>query len=438
MMTDNGDKNKRGFEDSKASDDTKSFAPIGDADGNDMDSDETKAFVIDDADGASEPSEERASIREYTVAGVAWRILRPLMILAISAAVVILIGVTIYHYVEGNYFAPVGAESAETKEVEIKTGSSLSTIASQLYEEGIVRNKLVFQLYVDFNDLSSSLVAGTYDLSPGMTMEEIVDIIVQGDGGREILTVTFTEGMTIEDMANTLVNKEIFNNSEREVFLSLCNDIDTFSDDYEFIEALKETEDLSGRRYAFEGYLFPDTYEIYADAEPKDIIIKLLNRFDNVFKINDEQHADEIGMTVDEIMTLASMIEWEGLTGDFKKVSAVFYNRLDIEQKLESCATMRYVTGENKLSYTEDLAIDDPYNTYKYSGLPLGPVCNPGAKAIDAALYPDEAYREEGFLFFCNKADDSGALVFAKDYDEHKKNVDALDDYLESKANGTD
>ena len=144
-------------------------------------------------------------------------------------------------------------------------------------------------------------------------------------------------------------------------------------------------------------------------------------------------------MTIDQVMTLASMIEWEALPADYSKVSAVFYNRLGIDQPLESCATMRYVTGEKKTAYTDvELEIDDPYNTYKYAGLPLGPVCNPGKKAIDAALYPDESFEEEGYLYFCNKADDSGSLAFAVTYEEHLDNKAAWEAYLAGQTDETD
>ena len=227
-------------------------------------------------------------------------------------------------------------------------------------------------------------------------------------------------------MADTLVNNGIFDDDEKETFLELCNDAETFSD-YDFIEAIAETENVSERKYLLEGYLFPDTYEIYVDAEPEDVINKLLKRFDDIFTVEYEDRAEAIGMTMDEVMTLASMIEWEALPADYTKVSAVFNNRLDIDMPLGSCATIRYVTGEKKLFYTdEELAVDSPYNTYLYAGLPIGPVCNPGEKAISAALYPDEEFMAEGYLYFCNADQESGNLVFAKTLEEHEANQENL------------
>ena len=128
-------------------------------------------------------------------------------------------------------------------------------------------------------------------------------------------------------------------------------------------------------------------------------------------------------MTIDEVITLASIIEKEAKTADFAKVSAVFHNRIDRDQRLESCATIQYFKNERKLVWTtEELREDSPYNTYLYSGLPVGPICNPSKNAIEAALYPDEQMMEEGYLFFCLGDPDTGELLFAKTLEEHERN----------------
>ena len=430
---------------------TKAFDAIKSDDNRQASGGETKAFkALGDGKAASEAKEieiggntplekceRRGSVRDYTAGSLAWRILRPLLILAVSLAIVVWIGFSTYHYIEDNYFKPASAEPAETQTVSIKQGSSLSTIAGLLYDMGIVRNKLVFQMYVDLNDMGASLVAGTYELSPSMTMDEIMHILAEGNPGKDILTITLTEGMTAEDMAESLQSNGVFDAAEKTEFLALCDDAEKYGD-YNFIEALEGSERLDGREHLLEGYLFPDTYEIYADATPDDIITKLLNRFDQIMTIEYEDRAEALGLSIDEVVTLASMIEWEALPKDYSGVSAVFYNRLDIDMTLGSCATLRYVTGEKKFVYNEEERnIDSPYNTYLYAGLPIGPVCNPGKKAIDAALFPDEEYMEEEFLYFCNKADDSGDLVFAKTKKEHDENAAAWDayweEYLESK-----
>lgn len=402
-------------------DETRTFAPvsgISDADG------ETRAFLMDG--GPKEPlekCEERGALREYSTGYMVWRVLRPVLVLAISLGLVFLLGSAFVRYIEENYLAPVSAGSTEVKQIEIKPGSSLSAIASLLYEQGIIRNKFVFQMYVDFNDKASGLQAGKYQISPGMTMEQIMNILSEGDGGRKVIKLTFTEGMTVEDIAAKLVSAGGFDNAKRDEFLALCNDKDAFADN-KYLKSVLETAQFDGRKYLLEGYLFPDTYEFYADASPKDVIDKLLSRFDAVFTMQYEARAAELGLTVDQVVTLASIIEWEALPKDFKKVSAVFHNRLDSDMRLDSCASLRYVTGLKKFVYTaEEQQIDSPYNTYKVTGLPIGPIANPGQKAIEAALYPDEDFMTQGYLYFCNKDPETGDLAFAKDLEEHEANV---------------
>lgn len=397
---------------------------------------ETRAFSLNGA--ASEPlekCEERGSLKEMPVGIMAWRLSRPLLILIVSVVLVAIIGTFVYNYIDQNYFMPV-SDDTETKHIEIRAGSSLSKIAMLLYEEGIIRNKFVFQLYVDLNDMSSKLKAGRYDLSPSMTMEQIAAILIEGDGGRQTKTLTFTEGSSVESIAQKLVAEGLLDGKKHKEFLDLCNDAGAFSD-YDFIAELSG-KTAEGRKYLLEGYLFPDTYEFYTDAEPKDIINRLLGQFDNVFTVAFEDRAKELGLSIHEAVTLASIVEWEALPKDYKKVSSVFYNRIEDKMRLDSCATLAYVTGERKLQYTaEERNIDSPYNTYKLTGLPIGPVGNPGQKAIEAALYPDEEFIKEGYLYFCNKDPDTGELAFAKTRKEHEKNVEEYSP-LWNKTNGKD
>ena len=376
-----------------------------------------------------EKCEERSAVKSYTKLSMLWKVLRPFIIFLVSAGLIVYLGWTGYNFVENTYFAPVNSQTPTTKTIEIKSGSSLSTIATKLYEEGIVRNKLVFQLYVDLNDMGSKLIAGTYELSSAMTMDEIIDILGAGDGGREIIKVTFTEGMTAENIADVLEKNGIFDEDEKQEFLELCNDTQTFKE-YDFIKDITTSANITNRKYLLEGYLFPDTYEFYVDETPQNIIERLLSRFDSIFTLSYEDRAKELGMSIDEIMTLASMIEWEALPQDYARVSAVFYNRLSNDMTLDSCATMRYVTGEKKYVYTAiELEIDSPYNTYMYKGLPVGPVANPGQKAIEAALSPDAEFIEGGYLYFCSKGDDTGELAFAKTLEEHNANVEMYKEF---------
>ena len=151
----------------------------------------------------------------------------------------------------------------------------------------------------------------------------------------------------------------------------------------------------------------------------------MLSKFNSVLSEKHIARAEELGMSVDEVITLASMIEKEAKTEDFAKVSAVFYNRLEDNTTLGSCVTLHYALGIRRLILTrEDIETESPFNTYKYKGLPLGPVCSPSQKAIEAALYPDQTYIDEKFYYFASKDPESGELVFNKTLDAHEAAVE--------------
>lgn len=170
-----------------------------------------------------------------------------------------------------------------------------------------------------------------------------------------------------------------------------------------------------------EGYLAPDTYEVYTDASIDDIIKKLLSQTEAVYKEPLHQRADEMKITMDQVITLASLIEKEAKTADFAKVSAVFLGRLNQGMPLGSDVTIKYVSGTSRMALTrEDLSLQSPFNTYQVKGLPPGPVCSPSAAAILAALYPDEQFMAEGFLYFCSKDPGTGELHFSKTLAEHE------------------
>ncbi len=347
------------------------------------------------------------------------------------ALVIVLVG---FFTLKHNYFDPVDEENTMPVRVEIPLGSSVSTIADTLYEKEIIRNTAVFKLYVDFNDMSSKMQAGTYDLNRSMTMDDVIAILGTGTSNISVTTFTVTEGMTISDMANMFIESGILD--DQTDFLEICEtgvgvDSLVFLKPDTGVDETAQTTDAakSNVRYLLEGYLFPDTYEIYINSAPETIINKMLNRFQSVFSSDYIARAEQIGMSIDEVVTLASIIEREGKPQDFKKISAVFHNRLKKDDKLQSCATLQYVVGIRKLQFSQsEIDTASPYNTYINAGLPAGPISNPGKQAIEAALYPDEDYLADGYYFFCSKDPESGELAFAKTYSEHEKNVAMYED----------
>lgn len=358
------------------------------------------------------------------------RVLRPVIIYGVSIAVCIFIAGAAINYALDEYVRPVDSDDATPVTVTIEKGSGASTIAKLLYEAGgegnvgLIKSKAAFKIYVDFTGKSSTLKAGTYVLSRNMNIAQMVDIICMGNPARETVKFTIPEGMEVEDIADRLVELGILESSEE--FLSLCKGGESFSE-YSFINAVIQSADKDSRKYALEGYLFPDTYEVYVGASAKSIITKMLIRFNEVF--NDEYiaRAQELNMSVDDVVTLASMIEREAKTGDFAKVSAVFHNRMNEGMRLQSDAPLKYIFNtENVLDFTsEQMEVDSPYNTYKVDGLPVGAIDNPGNNAVYAALYPDEEFMEDGYLYFVLKSRDSTELVFSKDYDDFLKDKEA-------------
>ena len=311
--------------------------------------------------------------------------------------------------------------------VEIPKGSGASAIAKILYEAGgegepgLIKNKAVFKVYVDFMNKSSGLKAGTYILSRNMSISDIVNIICTGNPPRNTVKFTISEGMTVEAIAAKLVDKGILKSEDR--FLEMCRTGADFTNSHWFVKQLVE-EGRPDRVYMLEGYLFPDTYEVYEDATEEEVITKMLDRFNEIYSRKYIERAEELDLTMDQVVILASIIEKEAKAFDFNKVSAVFFTRLERDMPLYSDATLGYILKTNAIEFSqEELDIDSPYNTYKYSGFPAGPISNPGQAAIEAALYPNEQYMEEGYIFFCLMDPSTGALVFAKTAEEHAANV---------------
>lgn len=355
----------------------------------------------------------------------AWRILRPVAATLLSVVLVAVAMIGAVRYVLSHFIYPVDADDNTPIEVVIPNGASASRIASLLYyargadEPGLIVSTASFKVYVDFTGRSSALKAGTYVLSRNMTIPEIVNILCAGNEARRVTRFTMPEGYTAAQIAQALFEAGILDDQEE--FLALCKDGTLLSAAY-----LDPLLNASDRRYALEGYLFPDTYEVYEDAAAADILKKMLNRFTVVFTEQDALRAKELGLTTDQVITLASMIEREAAAAeDFPRVSAVFHNRLKQGMALESCATLSYALGVKKYTFTEsELNTVSPYNTYRNKGLPVGPICNPGRTAIQAALYPSEEYLNEGYLYFCNmNPKQTNQLAFARSYEEHQRNV---------------
>lgn len=346
-----------------------------------------------------------------------WHLLRPILLALCVIVVVTGVVMTTVNWVDRNFFAPVDAQDQSYVTFEVASGNSLTRVANNLESQGLIRNRTVFKYYADFLGYGQKIQAGEYQVSKSMRMQEIMELLTTGDGNPITRNITIIPGWTIRDIADYLKAQGVIEDTE--AFLAPCRTGQDYAAYYYIADVLK-TNDVGSRLYALEGYLAPDTYEIYTNATVADIIKKLLSQTEAVFKSEYHDRAAELGMTMDQVITLASMIEKEAKTNDFAKVSAVFHNRLKSNMTLGSDVTIKYISGVKRMSLTnEDLQINSPYNTYQYKGLPPGPICSPSAGAIYAALYPDEQFIADQYLYFCSKDPDTGELHFSRTLEEH-------------------
>ncbi len=352
-----------------------------------------------------------------------WQLLRPVLIALCVLLAVFGVVMSAYHYVDGHFFAAVDADDTSAVTFEIASGSSLTKVANNLEAQNLIRNRSVFKYYADFLGYGQKIQSGEYTLSRSMSMQDILSTLTTGDGKPIVRTITVIPGWTVTDIADYLAEQGALTDTAE--FLSLCKSGENYSS-YYYIQDVLNTKNVNQRYYVLEGYLAANTYEIYTNATAGDIIKKLLSQTGSVWTDEYFARAEELDMSMDEVMTLASMIEKEAVNADFAKVSAVFHNRLKKNMTLGSDVTVKYATGVRRMALTAaDTSVDSLYNTYRYKGLPLGPICSPSPAAVYAALYPDESYMAAGqeYLYFCSKDPAGNELYFSRTYEEHQQAV---------------
>jgi UPF0755 protein len=310
----------------------------------------------------------------------------------------------------GNYSYQISTplqKIAEKQKFIIEKGEGINRISQNLKKQKIIRSMWNFEVYVWLEKMGKKFQAGEYFLYPSMNIKEITKILTSGEIIPNQKTIKIIEGWNYKEIGKYLENKM---NISKEDFFSVIYDLQ-WKNKYDFLKDRSQIANL-------EGYLFPDTYQIYKNANSEDIIKKMLDNFDKKLSIKMREDIKKQGKTIFEIITLASIIEKEvPKEEDRKIVAGIFYKRLKQGIHLESCATINYILGNNKkqLSF-EDTRVKSPYNTYLNNGLPPGPISNPGIFAIKAAIYPQET----DYLFFLSKP--TGETVFSKTFEEHNKN----------------
>lgn len=316
--------------------------------------------------------------------------------------------------------------STENKNIvfTVSPGESVSLIADALSEAGLIKDKLFFRFYVKRENLGAKIKAGDYELSTLLSIKDIVRVMSNGETLKKDREIKIIEGWKIEDINRYLKESSVFKNDH---FLEIAQKP---KKDCLLASATSQKPDKSSPCYwdflknipnnaTLEGFLFPDTYRIFNDASPEDVLARLLTNFDKKLTPDMRAEIDHQGKSIYEVVTLASIIEKEVTSAkDMATVSGIFWNRMKNGQALESCATLAYILGVNKKQYSlEDTKINSPYNTYANKGLPPGPICNPGLNAIKAAIYPEKT----DYYYFLSRSD-NGGTVFSKTYNEHLMN----------------
>jgi UPF0755 protein len=344
------------------------------------------------------------------------KVIRKIVGLIILSLIIIIGGTAVggYLYIK-SALKPADPDDTKPVKVEIPIGSGVTSIGSILEENGIVKNETVFKYYVKFNN-ESGFQAGSYDLTPSMTLSEIVNSLKTGKVMRKAeFKITIPEGLQLDKIADIIADKSPYKKEEIEKKLN----------DKKWLEQLiKEfpnlvTEEILNKdiKRPLEGYLYPATYSFY-EKKPslEKILTKMIAQTDEVLAQYQDSMAEK-EYTTHELLTLSSLIEEEATEkADRGKISSVFYNRIEEGMPLQTDPTVLYALGEHKSrTVYKDLKVDSPYNTYQVKGLPPGPIANAGTSSIEAALQPEDT----NYYYFL--ASSTGSVYYSETLEEHNE-----------------
>lgn len=323
----------------------------------------------------------------------------------------------------------------DTVQIEIPEDSSLSDIARILKSKNVISEEWFFKLYAVMTKSPKNFSAGIYELETNMDYQSIINHIRNKNNIRDVVEVTITEGMNVIDCANLMEKNNI---CDKEEFLKCCSS-EKFNDKFDFLGKIKND---SKRIYKLDGYLFPDTYKFYKGEKATDVVTKLLGNFqkkiykkpafesrstENIYQLAENQNIE-----LDKLINLASIIQAEAANKeDMFKISSVINNRLatiknggrnkfgEFTMNLLRIDATRYYPYKTEASIPGDIkkSFTSSYNTYKFEGLPPGPICSPGFDAIEAALFPDQT----DYFYYCHNQ--SGETFFARTNQVHLSNM---------------
>ncbi len=344
--------------------------------------------------------------------------------------VIYLVSVTVISVVLSIFIINIGndvfafVKSDEAVDVTIPENATISDVADILYDNGVINYKAAFKFYGSFKHVEENFVAGDYTVTPMMNYKQLFNAFKEKPvSGTQ--WVTIPEGYTVDEIIDLMLSYNI--GGTKEDYVKAINEGD-FSE-FWFVKELEQNGYDQNRFYKLEGYLFPDTYEFYNASDAYTVVKKMLKRFDEIYNEKLKTRAQELGMTTDQVVILASMIEKEaGRSSDFRNVSSVFHNRLNNSYTFPcfaSDATAVYAIAHERGVRPKEVTAkmmeyDSPYNTYTNAGYPPGAIANPGMNALKYALYPAET----SYYYFVSFP--SGETVFATNAYEHEQNVARL------------
>ena len=308
-------------------------------------------------------------------------------------------------------------DSSDTAEVTIviPDGVGTSDIANILEENNLIDSAFKFKILSKVKGYDGEFKSGEYSLNKSMKPSEIAAVIIKGVSNQESFTIP--EGFSIYKIGKMLEEKGICTMSEFE------SELESGNFDYSFLPKAIDGKDK------YEGYLYPDTYNIAKNSTAHDVIKACLDNYQDKYDKDIKKLVDKSGKSLKEIMTVASIVEREAVKSDERPlVAGVIYNRLKKDMKLQMCSTVQYILKEDKpVLSIADTEITSDYNTYINEGLPPGPICNPGMASIKAAANPEKTK----YIYFVVSSKLDGSMEYSSDYDEFLKEKEKYYDALE-------
>lgn len=335
------------------------------------------------------------------------------IILGVVITISVLIAIVVISCINDVLAIHVSEKDKQPVTVEITEGMDTAQVIDALDDAGAVKNGWFCKLaakFIGYND--EGYIARTYEMNRSMGLENMLNEIKNNSSSTaKTVTLTFPEGYTADQIIDLLSENDV---CSREKLVEAMNTVD-FAAEYDFLDVIVNPE----QRYNWlEGYMFPDTYEFYIGEDPSSVIKKFLNNFNKKWTDNYAEKADAIGLSVDEVIRLASVIEKEAVGSDMPVVASILLNRLDAGMRLECDSTSNYIPSNTSgLTEAQISAYNSLYDTYYCGSLPVGAICNPGIDAVDAVLNASDT----SYYYFIH--DKNNTLRVAKTLSEHEKNI---------------